>query len=107
MLQAKLNLHERRGKHRLPFQRQVQIDSSVVGQLQVAGFDYSPSGISVFASEPLPAGEQLVLRFPVGRNQQTELEVAGKIIHHYRHGEGYIIGICFLEGLTPVLGALS
>ncbi|MDY6980376.1 MAG: PilZ domain-containing protein [Pseudomonadota bacterium] len=102
MLQAGLNYRERRAKHRLPFQRQVRIDSPGVGQLQLTGVDYSPSGISVFSTRPLPPGEQLRLRFPVGRNRQTELEVAGEIVHHCRHGEGYIIGIRFLESLDMV-----
>lgn len=104
MLQVGLNYRERRGKHRLPFQRQVRIDSPVIGQRQLAGVDYSPSGLSVFSSQPLPVGEQLRLRFPVGRNRQTELEVIGEIVHYYRQDEGYIIGIRFLESLDATPG---
>ncbi len=107
MLQVGLKYRERRAKHRLPFRRQVRIDSPVIGQLQLTGVDYSPSGISVFSSQRLPVGEQLVLRFPVGRNRQTELEVVGEVVHHCRQDEGYIIGIRFLEKLDTPLGTLS
>lgn len=105
MLQTKLNLHERRGKHRLPLQRRVSIDCASAGQLELAGVDYSPAGISVFSSRPLPVGEQLMLRFRVGRHLQTELEVAGEVVHHCRQGEGYIIGIRFLESLDMAPGS--
>ncbi|WP_416224070.1 PilZ domain-containing protein [Thiohalophilus sp.] len=91
MLQVGLHSRERRAKHRLPFQRQVRIDSSTVGQLQLTGVDYSPSGISVCSSQPLPVGEQLMLRFPVGRHRQAELEVAGEVVHACRQDNGYTI----------------
>lgn len=96
MQQAEIKYRERRDKHRLPFDRRVQLHSQTAGSLQLDGVNYSPTGIAVYSLQQLPIGEQVVLRFPVGRNQLTELEVGGEVIHNLPRGDGFVVGVRFL-----------
>lgn len=103
MQQAELKHRERRDKHRLPFDRRVQLRSQTAGSLQLDGIDYSPTGIAVYSSQQLPVGEQVVLRFPVGRNQLTELEVCGEVIHNIPRGDGFVVGVRFVTQADTAL----
>ncbi|NIQ08600.1 MAG: PilZ domain-containing protein, partial [Gammaproteobacteria bacterium] len=95
MQQQGVNVRERREKHRLPFNRLVDLSSPSRGDIQLIGVNYSPSGIAVQNRWPLPIGEQVVLRFRVGRSRQTELELYGEVVHNHRAGDIFITGIRF------------
>lgn len=96
MQQQGINVRERREKHRLPFNRLVHLSSPSRGDVQLTGINYSPSGIAVQNRWPLPRGEQVVIRFRVGRNRQTELELYGEVVHNHRVGDVFTTGIRFL-----------
>lgn len=106
MSQAGLQYRERRDKLRLPFQRLIELTCEATAeQCQLEGVDYSPGGVAVRSREPLPVGSRVQLRFAVGRNRQTEMEIEGEIVHHRPRGEDYLVGICFVEPegmLTPL-----
>lgn len=95
MQQQDVNVRERREKHRLPFNRLVHLSSPSRGDIQLIGVNYSPSGIAVQNRWPLPRGEQVVIRFRVGCNRQTELELYGEVVHNHRVGDIFITGIRF------------
>jgi hypothetical protein len=97
MRQQGVNVRERREKHRLPFNRPVHLSSPSRGDVQLNGVNYLPSGIAVENRWPLPIGEQVEIRFRVGRSQQTELELYGEVVHNHRVGEVFNTGIRFLS----------
>lgn len=105
MPQADLSYSQRRDKQRLPFKRQVQLESPTAGSMQVEGINYSPSGIAVHSYRQLPVGEHIRLCFPVGRNHSTEMEVGGEVIHSTLQGNGFMIGIRFMERIESPLNS--
>ena len=107
MSEADLNYNQRRDKQRLPFKRQVQLQSPSAGSLTVDGVNYSPGGIAVQSFRQLPVGEQVKLNFPVGRNQTTEMEVSGEVVHNTLQGSGFMIGIRFEERIESALDSDS
>ncbi len=87
---------KRNAPRRYPYGAHVRIDGRAV-----RGRDISQSGISVYTVEPLPLDATVVVTLGWVPGGTPQLSARARVVRVAPEGEGYIIGLEFLQGDEP------